>query len=673
MQTKLKLMAGVIPLVIMGSFGVHASPLHSGIEQHNFDPSVRMQDNFHLAINGGWIKRTQLPPDEGSMGVFRMLYNQTQERSQGLVKEAVAHANTLEARQISAMYRSFMDEARADKLGITPISSELKAVDALDSHAAVIRQLGQWQGTGISGPLALHIDIDDKNPSAYIPVISQDGLAMPDRDYYLEDDPRFVKARQAYTEYLKNSFAALGLSEPEARAARVLALETEIARLHWDKVTNRDPIKTYNKVEYAELATTLPGIDWQAFFTAARTPALKAVNVNQPSYVTALAKLLEDTPVSTWQDYLRVRVFDAYAPYLDGKTAARHFAFHGTALNGTPQMRARWKRALRLITETQGENLGKLYVAKYFPAANKARMLELVHNLLAAYDKDIDTLEWMGEESRRGAHEKLAKLTIKIGYPDKWRDYCAQQLDAKDLVGNVRQARKFEYDYDLAHLNDPVDRTRWWMAPQIVNAYYNPTLNEIVFPAAILQPPFFDMKADDAVNYGSIGAIIGHEISHGFDDWGSQYNADGKLEPWMSEEDHTRFKALTQKLVDQYNHYEALPGKFVNGELTLGENIADNSGLAIAYKAYRISLKGKPAPVLNGLTGDQRFFIGFAQSWRDKSRPEALLSQIVSDPHSPDEFRTIGPTSNSDPFQDAFGVKPGDKMYKAPEARIRIW
>lgn len=664
---------GVLLLASLVAAAAQAAPLASGIDASAADPDVRVQDNLYRAVNGGWIKQTTIPADEVSLGAFRSVFDLTQERSRLIVEGLDASASG-EAQLVRAMYRSFMNTERTNALGIKPVAPQLAEVAALDGKPALVKLLGHWQGQGISLPIAFNVSLDEKAPAQYLAAVSQDGLAMPDRDYYLERDARFAKARKAYDAYLKSSFAALGLDHPAQRAQRVMALETAIARIQWDKVSLRDPHKGYNKFERAELGAKVQGLDWDSFLAETGAASVKALNVNQPTYVTALGKLIEKTPLATWQDYLRIRLLDTYAPYLDEATVARHFAFHGTTLSGATQNRPRWKRALRLINGALGEALGKLYVDKHFPPEYKARMLELVKNLLSAYDSDIDTLSWMeSAQSRSGAHEKLAKLMVKIGYPDKWRGYAGLELDEADLVGNVRKTSLFEFRRDLAEINDPVDRSRWGMAPQIVNAYYNPVFNEIVFPAAILQPPFFDMGADDAVNYGAIGAVIGHEISHGFDDWGSQYDANGMLRQWLDDADKARFKALTHKVVEQYNHYEALPGKFVNGELTLGENIADISGMAIAYKAYQLSLAGKPSAVIDGLSGEQRFFMGFAQVWRGKERPESLLAQIVSDPHSPGEFRTIGATVNSDAFQDVFGVKPGDGMYRKPEDRIRIW
>lgn len=670
-----KPLVGAVLIACLGAGQLFAAPLVSGIEPGNADPEVRAQDNLFKAVNGGWVKRTEIPADESNIGAFLSVFDLTQERCR-VIAEALDADATGEAGLVRAMYRSYMNTEQAEQLGMQPLAGPLAEIAGLDGKPALMRLLGRWQGQNrlVSLPLAFHIDLDQKAPSRYLANVSQDGLAMPDRDYYLEKDPRFVQARKAYLDYLSASFTALKLDQPAQRAERVMALETAIARIQWDKVKLRDPVLGYNKFKLGALSSRVRGFDWKPFLDAAGAGSIATLDVSQPSYVTALGALIQKTPVSTWQDYLRVRLLDAYAPYLDEASVARHFAFHGTALSGSTQNRPRWKRGLRLINETLGEAMGKLYVEKHFPAEHKARMQALVKNLLSAYAADIDTLDWMeSDQSRRGAHAKLDKLMVKIGYPEKWRGYPGLALDEHDLVGNVRKTGLLDYTRELAEINDPVDRTRWGMAPQIVNAYYNPVFNEIVFPAAILQPPFFDMAADDAVNYGGIGAVIGHEISHGFDDWGSQYDANGMLNPWMSEADKKRFKALTHRVVEQYNGYEALPGKFVNGELTLGENIADIAGLSIAYKAYSLSLGGKPAPVIDGISGPQRFFTGFAQVWRSKIRPEALLARIVSDPHSPAEFRVIGATVNSEAFHETFGVKPGDGMFRKPEERVRIW
>ncbi|HJV06744.1 MAG TPA: M13 family metallopeptidase [Chromobacteriaceae bacterium] len=669
MKFPLALITGLLVL-----HGAAQADTPSGIGKEGFDPTVRPQDDIYHAVNGGWIKQTVLPPEEAHIGAFKTLYDLNQLRSRQIIENAAAHpADSAEAQKIGDLYHSFMDEARIERLGLTPLQPQLARIAALRNKAQLVALLGQWQSEPLETPLGLYVEPDAKNSRATLAGVYQSGLAMPDRDYYLEKDARFEHARQAYLRYLTALFRQAQFSHPAQRAQTVFQLERQLAQLQWSKVDNRDPQKTYNKLTLAQLAQLAPGIDWPSFFAQAGVPQLAELNVAQPGYVSALAKLINSQPLASWQDYLTSRLLDGYAPYLNKAMVTARFEFYGKALAGTQQQRPRWKRAVATVEDSLGEAIGKLYVQHYFPPAAKARMLQLVDNLMAAYRQSIDTLSWMSPATRAAAQRKLSQYTLKIGYPDKWKDYSSLTISANDLVGNIQHASAFRYREMIKKLGKPVDRSEWGMTPQTVNAYYNPTLNEIVFPAAILQPPFFDMQADDAANYGGIGAVIGHEISHGFDDQGSQFDGDGNLNNWWTAEDRARFQALTAKLVAQYNGYEALPGKHINGQLTLGENIADNAGLQIAYKAYQLSLAGKPAPVIDGMTGDQRFFYGFAQVWRSKTRDAALLSQLVSDPHSPEPFRAIGASANSDAFFRAFDVHPGDRMYKAPADRIRLW
>ncbi|HWJ96259.1 MAG TPA: M13 family metallopeptidase, partial [Telluria sp.] len=465
-----------------------------------------------------------------------------------------------------------------------------------------------------------------------------------------------------------------GWPNAEAAAKAIVAMETEIAQVSWPMEDRRDDSKTYNPLPVAELATYAPGFDWNAYLNAAGIAGKTSyVIVSQPSYLKGMAEVLNKVPLETLKVYLQLHLVEGYASYLSKAYVDERFAFHGTVLSGAPQNEPRWKRGVGVVERSVGEALGKLYVTEYFPAERKARMEALVKNLLAAYKQSIDKLDWMSPATKKQAQAKLAKFTPKIGYPNKWKDYSALTVSKDDLVGNVMRSREVEYNRELNKLGKPIDRDEWGMTPQTVNAYYNPELNEIVFPASILQPPFFDANADDAVNYGAIGAVIGHEISHGFDDEGSQYDGDGNLRNWWTDADRKGFEAKTKMLVAQYNAYEPLPGYHVNGELTLGENIGDNSGLAIAYKAYKLSLKGKKAPVINGLTGDQRFYMGWAQVWRTKMREQTQIVRIKTDPHSPGEFRANGAVKNQPGFYEAFGVKPGDKMYLAPKDRVIIW
>jgi predicted metalloendopeptidase len=498
---------------------------------------------------------------------------------------------------------------------------------------------------------------------------------MPDRDYYLKkDDKRMAETRAKYEQHVAKMLALAGEKNPEAQAKAIVAFETELAQAQWTKVELRDPVKRYNKVEVAKLGELTPGYDWKAALAAAGT-ANKSdyVIVSQPSYLTGFNQILAKTDLASLQSYFKWQLLREYAPYLSKAFVDENFAFYGTAITGVTENRPRWKIGVSTVEGALGEAIGRQYVEKYFPAERKARMQELVKNLLAAYKESIDTLDWMGPETKKEAQAKLARFTPKIGYPNKWRDYSKLTIRQDDLAGNVMRASTFAYNRNINKLGKPVDREEWGMTPQTINAYYNSTMNEIVFPAAILQPPFFDMRADDAVNYGAIGAVIGHEIGHGFDDKGSQSDGDGNLRNWWTDEDRAKFKAKTDMLVAQYNSYSPVPGYNVNGELTLGENIGDNSGLAIAYKAYKISLHGKPAPVIDGLTGDQRFFMGFGQVWRMKMRDEQQIALVKTDPHSPGQFRANGTMKNQAAFYEAFGVKEGDKMYLAPKDRVTIW
>jgi putative endopeptidase len=496
--------------------------------------------------------------------------------------------------------------------------------------------------------------------------VEQSGLGLPDRDYYLQNDAKLTQIRGCYREHIEKMLRLAGVAGAAADAQAVLALETQLAQAQWTKVANRDPVKTYNKVALADLPGLLPGFDWHSYLVAAGLAGrIDYVIVGQPTYLAALDKILRATELCVWQAYFRSQLLAAFVD--------EHFAFYGTILNGIPVNRPRWKRGVALVNRCLGESLGELYVAKYFPPASKTRMLALVDNLLAAYRAGIAALDWMGAQTKQEAQTKLTKLVTKIGYPDKWRDYSGLEILGADVVGNVMRAATFEHRYALSKLGTPIDRDEWQMTPQTINAYYDPQKNEIVFPAAILQPPFFDPHADDAVNYGSIGAVIGHEISHGFDDQGSQFDAHGNLRDWFTADDHARFAAKTAAIALQYGAYEAVPGYRINSALTLGEDIADNAGLAVAYRAYRLSLGGSAAPVIDGLTGEQRFYMGWAQAWQAKVRDNTAIMRIKADPHSPPRFRILGTVVNQPGFYAAFDVQPGDKMYLPPQARVTIW
>jgi predicted metalloendopeptidase len=656
-----------------------APVLSSGIDLQYIDDSVRPQDDFYKHINGKWLATTEIPADKGRYGSFDKLLDdsllQLRDIVEGLQKSA--DARDPGEQKIADLYSAFMDEPTLEELGLKPLDSEFAGVDALKDRKDIAALIAHFNQIGVSAPYSPNVHLDARDSTKYVFDLGQDGLGLPDRDYYLLDDDKMKQARVQYGQHVEKMLTLAGDKAAAQDAKDIVGLETELAKVQWTKVENRDPVKTYNKFEFGKLAALAPGYDWKAYLAdsgvVGKTDYLV---ISQPSYISGLNKLLQKTPLPVWKAYFRWRLLDDFAPYLSKSFVDEHFAFYGTALRGIPQNRPRWKRGVGLVEHAIGEALGKLYVAQYFPPESKARMDRLVQNLLDAYNADIDTLDWMGPETKQKAKQKLAKLVRKIGYPVKWRDYGALQITKGDLLGDVIRAQAFEYQRNLGKLGKPVDREEWDMTPQTVNAYYDPEKNQIVFPAAILQPPFFNPKADDAVNYGGIGGVIGHEISHGFDDQGSQYDGDGNLlnpPGWFTQADLDAFKAKTHALVEQYAAYEPVPGYHVNGELTLGENIADNSGLAIAYKAYKLSLAGKEAPTIDGLSGAQRFYAGWAQVWRGKARENEEIVRLKSDPHSPAAIRGTVPEANQAPFYDAFGVKDGDKMYLPPDKRVTLW
>lgn len=647
----------------------------SGIFKSNFDPSVRIQDNLYLAVNGGWQKNVEIPADRTRWGTFPELRDLSEKRVKEIVESAGDTATTdPTARRITDFYRSFMDIEAVEKAGLSPLRPLLKEVMALTDQSSIAKEFGRLQRLGVSLPFSVGVSIDARNSSNYILNISQSGLGLPDRDYYLQSDERMGNARVAYEEYLATLLKLHGDSAAVAkqRVAGIIALESEMAKIQLSRVDRRDPIKSYNKLDLNGLDAAAPGFDWAAFLDATGRK-IDTVNLSQPTYAKSAAQLIRNTEIAVWHDYLTVRLLDRFAPVLPQAFVDAHFLFHEKALAGAKELRPRWKRGVALLEGNIGEDIGKQYVARHFPSIAKERMDILVSNLFKAYAQSIDALLWMSPTTKAQAKDKLSKYSVKIGYPEKWRDYSQLDIKSDDLYGNVYRGAEFAYKNEMDRLGKNIDRTEWRMTPQTVNAYYNASTNEIVFPAGILQAPFFDALADDAVNYGAIGAVIGHEISHGFDDRGSQFDGDGNLRSWWLDLDKKAFTGLTSKLVEQFDAYSPIEGRYINGKLTLGENIADLSGLQVAHKGYRLSLSGQQAPVIDGFTGDQRFFIGFAQVWRGKAREEYMLQGLVSDPHSPSEFRAIGAVMNSDAFHEAFDVKPSDKMFKPKSDRIGIW
>jgi predicted metalloendopeptidase len=649
---------------------------NSGIARADIDPLVRPQDDFFRYVNGKWLRRVQIPADRSRWGSVDQMNENTQVQLRGIVEGAAAAgaAQGADMRRIGDLYASFMDEVHIESLGLAPLRGELERIAAVRNRSELPALLARLGWLGVSVPVDNGVDKDRKDARRNTVYIVQSGLALPERDYYLSDDAGLVAVRTAYRAYVERILGMAGDADAAAHAQAVLDFETALAKIQWGAVELRDPVKAYNKVGLAEMDKLAPGYDWKAWLDAEGLSGRTAdAVVMQPTYLRAFVGVADATPLSTWKAYLTMHLIDAYADYLPRAFAAAHFDFYNKTLAGDDEIEPRWKRGVAEVERAQGNTLGRLYVARYFPPARKARIEALVQNLLAAYRRRVDTLDWMSPATKREAKAKLAMMKVKIGYPARWKDESDVVIRRDDVLGNIMRARIVAADRGLDKLGKPIDRDAWTVTPQTVNGGYVPTMNEIVFPAAFLQAPFFDPDADDAFNYGGIGAVIGHELSHGFDDQGAQYDGNGNLRDWWTAADRAQFVARTAKLVEQYGRFEPLPGYRVDGALTLGENIADNAGLAIAYDAYTMSLKGKPAAVIDGLSGSQRFYMGFGQASRAKMREQRLITQVKSDPHAPEQCRVNGTLRNQPGFYDAFGVKQGDGMYLAPQERVRIW
>ena len=655
-----------------------AATTNSGIATQYIDSTVRPQDDFYQYVNGKWLATTDIPPDRPAYGTATKLFDDAQRQLREIVEAAAKNADAApgsDESKIGILYNSFVDMPRIERLGVTPLAGEFARINAIHGKRDIPALIAHLQQLGVAVPYGLSVHLDSKDSTHYVFDVQQDGLGLPDRDYYLRDDATTLRLiRRQYQLHVADALARLGDHNAPQEAAAIVALETELARSQWTKADNLDPEKTYNKVQLAELGAIAVGYDWHRYMVAAGIDGkVSYLILSQPSFLQGFGKLLVNTSLATWKAYFRWHLLSDFAPYLSQSYVDEAFAFYGTTLQGVPENQPRWKRALMLVDQSIGQGLGKIYVEKYFSEQSKSRAQLLVRNLLNAYRQDIGTLDWMGPDTKVQALVKLSRVTIKIGYPDRWRDYSALKFREDDLVGNVMRAMIFEYQRNIDKLGRPVDRTEWESTPQAVNASYNPQMNEIVFPAAILQAPFFDATADDAANYGGIGMVIGHEISHAFDDQGSQYDGDGNLRNWWTAEDRARFAAKTKPLVTQYSAFMPIRGRHLNGELTLNENIADNAGLEIAYKAYKLSLAGHASPVINGLSGDERFYMGFAQAWREKIRDVFAIELIQSDPHAISYDRVIGTLVNQAGFYQTFDVKPGDKMYAPPDQRVIIW
>jgi len=643
------------------------------------DPAARPGENFFTFANGRWLRTAEIPADRPAAGVSLELTQLNEERLKSIIAELHTRADlTPEEQKLRDLYDTFTDVQQIEAKGLQPAAEDLARIQALGTLEEVAREMGKPE-LRLGGPFRLDITSDDKNPDAYIVRMGQSGLGLPDRDYYLRDDAAIASTREAYKKYLAQMLSFAGVKDTDARAAAVFAVERAVAVASWPAADRRDADKVYNPMTLSELKRFAPEYPWEAVFTSAGIPLAsprgeRAVVVTEKSAFPPIAKLFAFTPVPVWRDYLTVRYLHAFAAYLPRNIDEADFAFYGTVLQGRSKQLDRATRGARVLDAQMGEALGKMYVRRYFPDESKAKVEGLVRNLLLAYEEDLKTLSWMTAETRQKAMEKLHHFTVKVGYPDLWRDYTALHIRRDDLVGDVKSAVSFEWDREVKRIDEPVDKTEWGMTPPTVNAYYNESANEIVFPAGILQSPQFDPAADDAVNYGGIGAVIGHEISHGFDDQGSKYDGFGVLRSWWTDADRKSFNERTEALAKQYDQYEPLAGIHINGKLTLGENIADLAGLVIASRAYHISLGGKPAPVLDGYTGDQRFFLAFAQSWRSKVKDETTRQRLLSNPHSPPEYRVNGVVRNVDGWYAAFpDVGPRDRYYVPPGRRVRLW
>jgi len=644
----------------------------SGLDFDHIDSSVRIQDDLYRYFNGAWLKTAVIPADRATDGAFVTLRDLSEKQVRAIIESA---AGSPEAKKISDLYTSFMDADAIEAKGFTPILKDLAMCDSIQTLKDFISTMSWLEARGLGGIFGSYIYADQMDASTNILYLGQGGISLPDESYYRED--QYAEIRSAFAAHVETMFSLVGIAGGADLAAKILKLETQLASHHFDAVKDRDATLTYNKMSRAEVIALMPAFDFELYLSAGQIPAvvLDSVIVQQPPFFQGLSSILSVFDRDSWVAWLKWSIISGSAPYLSSDLVEENFNFYGKTLSGTPELRQRWKRAVSVVEGSLGEAVGKVYVEAHFPSAAKDRMEELVANLIQAYRISINAIDWMSQETKLKALEKLGKFTPKIGYPNKWRDYSALETSPSDLFANIGHVTKFQRNFELAKIGKPVDRDEWHMTPQTVNAYYNPVMNEIVFPAAILQPPFFALGADDAVNYGGIGAVIGHEIGHGFDDQGSKYDGDGALNNWWSDTDRAAFELRSNALIAQYNQLrpEEVPDISVNGALTVGENIGDLGGLAIAYKAYQISLGGKPSPVIDGLTGEQRLFFGWAQVWRVKVRPEEQRRRIATDPHSPGEFRCNAIVSNFTPFYLAFDVSEKDALWLDEKSRVQIW
>ena len=648
---------------------------HSGILTEYMNKEVRPGEDFNAFVSGGWMDSAEIPADRSSTGSGLMVHEQATSNVRTIIEASASgdFADGTDEQKVGDLYSSYMNMDNRNKLGVTPLTAEFQKIQDLQNHQELAKYFAEANKYGVDLPFSLGQYVDFKDPTTYMMHTWQGGLGLPDREYYFETDERSKEIRSKYLIHLESMFSLASLENPKESAATIMLLETKMADKHMKKEQTRDMVALYNKIPLDELSEIMPDFDWTAYLQTAGIDKIDGLVITQLEHMKAFNKIFTNTNMDDWKTYLTWNVLNARATILSEDIDNQNFDFYSKTLRGVEQQLPRWKRAVATVNNNLGEVVGKVYVSKHFSPAAKSHMLELVNNLIKAYEVSIKELTWMGEETRVQALDKLAKFTPKIGYPDKWTDYSAIKIDANDLVGNMKRSAEFVYKKNLARQGGPVDKTEWAMNPQTVNAYYNPPLNEIVFPAAILQPPYFDLTAEDAVNYGAIGAVIGHEIGHGFDDSGSTFDGDGVLRNWWTDQDKKEFEIRTAKLIEQYSAFKPFDDLAVNGEFTLGENIGDLGGLSIALQAYKISLNGKPSQEMDGYTGEQRVFIGYAQAWRNKARDESIRVQIKTDPHSPAKYRVNGVVRNVPEFYEAFEIAETDALHLSPEERVKIW
>jgi endothelin-converting enzyme len=648
----------------------------SGIDFTGFDKTARVQEDFYQYINGTWLEKTEIPADKSNYGSFNILLDKAQEDLKTIVEDAAYSDNKTEGsdeQKVGDFYLSYMDSALVENIRLAPLMDEIERIKAVNNKDELLKLMAYFKKVGVQVPFSFWINQDLKQSDQYISYVSQSGLGLPDRDYYFKVDQKFKDIRQKYVEYIKKIFMLANIDGAVQKSSRIVEIETELATKHWTRVENRDRDKTYNKLTIQELNKLTPSFNWSAYINEADIANVDAMIVRQPSYFEHFGRIYKKVSVEDWKDYLTFKLLSGSASLLSKDFVDLRFDFYSKTLSGIEKNLPRWKRAIDAIDNVLGEVVGKVYVKKHFKPEAKVRMVGLVENLRKSYSERIKLLDWMSAETKQEALKKLSKFNAKIGYPDKWKDYSKLVIKKNDLVGNFRRSNLVEYQREIDKLGNPIDRDEWFMTPQTVNAYYNPTMNEVVFPAAILQPPFFNMAADDAVNYGGIGAVIGHELTHGFDDQGRKSDGEGNLRDWWTEEDGKKFKGRADVMVEQYNQFTPVDTMHVNGKLTLGENIADLGGLTISYYAYHMSLNGKEGPIIDSMTGDQRFFAGWAQVWRRKYRDAEMRRRILTDPHSPSRYRVIGIVSNMPEFYAAFDVSEKDKLYRSEQERVKIW